>query len=202
MKRRAISPRLGWSVAGLVGLIVLGLLIRESSEGYKESPPGLGDEALADRMRCDPMTTEPEITQATDPWGTRMDAEMILVAASDRPTSRGTPFGFGYSYADGADTQRQRDELRGSGYQTVPYQSKEHDAYDLGLIPTVDVPGYREMVVWRTVHVADEATGYADVWKAICGTVGFTVGADGSLSNARLIENPDAGTFEYGGQLR
>jgi hypothetical protein len=151
------------------------------------------------------MTTEPRITRATDPWGNRMDAEMVIVDVSEAPLTRDVVnegrYGFHYSSADGADTQHQRDELLGSGYQTVHYPDDD-GVYDLGLIPTVEVPGYREMVVSGLVHVADDETGYADVWEAICGTVGFTVGTDGSLSDARLVENPDAGTFEYAGQLR
>lgn len=112
-------------------------------------------------------------------------------------------YGFGYSRADGAETQDQRDELRGSGYQHAPYSDDEHGVHDLGLIPTVAVPGYREMVVWRQVTIPDEEDpDYVDVLLATCGTVGFSVGADGSLSDALLVENPDADAFEYGWQLR
>ena len=163
--------------------------------------------ALEDVAPCDPLTTEPKVTQATDPWGTRMDAEMIVVDVSDDPVPREVVleggYGFGYSRADGADTQDQRDQLRGSGYQVVHYSDEERDAYDVGLIPTVEVPGYREMVVWRDARVPDESNpDYVDVFNAVCGTVGFTVGGDGSLSDAHLVDNPDAGTFEYAGQLR
>jgi len=206
VKSRAISPRVGWSVAGLVGLIALGLLIRESHEEYENSPPGLG--GLADVMRCDPMTEKPKITRVTELHGSRTDQEIVLVAVSDDPPPRDSDvvesgYGLRYSYADGSDTQHQRDELRGAGYQYVHYPDEEYGAYNLGVVPTVDIPGYREMVVFRSVTVPEKGdTGYADYWLSICGTVGFTVGADGRLSDARLVENEDAGTYEYGGQLR
>jgi hypothetical protein len=198
-ERSAITRRVGWTAVGLAALTVAGLAVVVMARGAEQDrlPPG-----LTESQRCQPMTAEPKIVPATDPFGTQMDAEMIVVAASKSPVNRGTQFAFHYTRADGADSQKERDELLGSGYQTAPYLGQEDSEYDLGLIPTVQVPGYREAVVSRTRFVANEDTGYTDVWAAICGTVGFTVEPDGSLSGARLVDNPDAGTFRYSGQLR
>ena len=165
--------------------------------------------ALEDVAPCEPLTEEPTITVLDEIHGSPAppDVQGILVAVSPGlpPGNDGRDGGYRvqYSSADGAETEEQRDELLGSYHHYVPYPDGKYAPYNLALLPTTDVPGYREMVVSRTVHVEDETyPDYVDVLGAICGTVGFTVGADGSLSNAHLVENPDAGTFEYVGQLR
>jgi hypothetical protein len=192
--------------AGVVGAVVVGLLIHDAHQQYERYPSAFPSRAVADAFRCNPMTEKPAITQLTlTRYG--IDQQVILAAVSDgsAPAADVESSGYGiwYTYAAGADTQQQRDELlRGSARYPVRLPDPVDD-YNVALVPILDTPGYREMVVWRDVTTSDwEDSGTANAWYAICGTVGFTVEADGSLSDAHLVENEEAGTFQFGGQLR
>jgi hypothetical protein len=206
VKRRAVPLLVALGVAGLVACGSPD----QGNDGEGDPPPLEYDPAaLEDQTPCDPLTEEPTITVLDEIHGSPAPADVqgILVAVSPGPPpghdGRDADYGVEYSSADGAETQLQRDELLGTYHHYVAYPDGEYAPYNLALLPTTDVPGYREMVVSRTVHVEDESNpDYVDLFDAICGTVGFTVGADGSLSDAHLVENPDAGTFEYAGQLR
>jgi hypothetical protein len=206
VQRRAVPLLVALGVAGLVACGSPGT---EDGGGDDPAPLEYDPVALEKQTPCEPMTEDPRITVLDEIHGSPAppDVQGILVAVEPGPPpgsdGRDGEYRVEYSSADGAETEEQLDQLRGGYSIAAAYPDGEYAPYNLALVVTTEVPGYREMVVARSVSIQDESyPDYVDLFDAICGTVGFTVGTEGNVSDAVLVENPDAGTFEYIGQLR